>query len=89
MRKIKISICTGTACFVMGASDLILLEEKMPDDLKDKIEIEGMTCIGECKKGGKAPFVKINGALMSEANVPDVIEKIREIIISGETEKKC
>ena len=27
MKKIKVSICTGTACFVMGASEIMLLEE--------------------------------------------------------------
>jgi NADH:ubiquinone oxidoreductase subunit E len=84
MKKIKVSICTGTACFVMGASDLILIGEKLPEDLKDKVEIEGITCMGSCKnaKSGKAPFVKVNGELISEANVASVIEKIREAVNS-------
>ena len=33
MKKIKVSICTGTACFVMGASEIMLLEEKLSDEL--------------------------------------------------------
>ena len=40
MEKIKVSICTGTACFVMGSSEIMLIEEKLPEDLKDKVEVE-------------------------------------------------
>ena len=35
MEKIKVSICTGTACFVMGASEMMLLEDELPDSLKE------------------------------------------------------
>ena len=61
MKKIKVSICTGTTCYVMGASDLLLLEEVLPEHLKGKVEIEGVTCLEKCKSTGigknKAPFV--------------------------------
>ena len=49
MKKIKVSICTGTACFVMGASEIMLLEEKLSDELKDMVEVEGITCFEKCK----------------------------------------
>ncbi|HPO02437.1 NAD(P)H-dependent oxidoreductase subunit E [Treponema zuelzerae] len=78
--KIKVVICSGTACFVMGASEILLLEESLPEDLKDKVEIEGATCLGLCKdsKNGKAPFVTINGEVMTEATLPGVLQKIQE-----------
>jgi len=82
-KKIKISICTGTACFVMGASEIMLLEEKIPDTIKEKVDIkiEGLTCMGNCKdhKTGKPPFVKINDEVMAEANLVSVLDKIYEI----------
>lgn len=80
MKKIKVTICTGTACFVMGASEIMLLEESLPSDLKDIVEIEGVTCMETCKNSanGKAPFVKVNGELISGATVLSVIDKIRE-----------
>ena len=60
MKKIKVSICTGTTCYVMGASELLLLEELLPEELKDKVEIEGVTCLEKCKSTGignaKAPL---------------------------------
>ncbi len=84
MKKHKVTICTGTACFVMGGSELLLLEEQLPDDLKIITEIEGSPCIGICKRSeyGKtqsahAPFVQINGEVMEQANAQKIIDYLR------------
>lgn len=79
--KITVEICSGTACYVMGASEILLLEENLPAILKDRVIIEGSTCMSLCKeKGtGKAPFVKVNGEIISEATLPKVIEKIQQL----------
>lgn len=79
--KIKIIICTGTACFVMGGSELLLLEEHLPEHLKNHVEISGTTCIDYCKddQNGKSPFVEIDGVVMSEATIPKVIDYIEEL----------
>ena len=71
MKKITVSICTGTACFVMGASELMLLEEELSPELKEIVEIEGITCLDLCKNAecGKAPFVKINDQVLSQASL--------------------
>lgn len=80
-KKIKVTICSGTACFVMGSSDILLLEERLPDNLKDMVEIDGATCLGYCKdsSNGKAPFVVVNGEILSAATLPMVINKIEEL----------
>lgn len=80
--KIKVVICSGTACYVMGASDILLLEEELPQRLRDRVEIEGVTCLGYCKdsKAGKAPFVTINGEVMAAASLPKVMARIRELV---------
>jgi len=79
--KIKVVICSGTACYVMGASDILLLEEELAPPLRERVEIEGVTCLGYCKdqKAGKAPFVTINGETMAAATLPKVIARIREL----------
>lgn len=81
MKKITVSICTGTACFVMGASEIMLLEEELSPELKEIVEIEGITCLDLCKHAecGKAPFVKINDQVISQASLPLVLEKIRQL----------
>lgn len=82
MEKILVEICSGTACYVMGGSELLLLEENLPENLRDKVEIEGRTCIEECKhsENGKAPFVRVNGELIASASIPAIIEKIQQIV---------
>lgn len=81
-RKIRVSICSGTACFVMGASDLLLLEESLPQTLRPFVEIDGSTCLGFCRERarGKAPFVLVDGEVMTEATLPRLIAKIRELV---------
>ncbi len=80
MAKIKVSICTGTTCYVMGASELLLLEDELSEDIKEKVEIEGLTCLELCKGGSnsKAPYVLIDGEVHEEATLQSVIEKIKE-----------
>ncbi|HPX26700.1 MAG TPA: DUF1450 domain-containing protein [Treponemataceae bacterium] len=83
MKKVKVSICTGTACFVMGASEIMMLEDSLPEDLKNSvdIEIDGVSCLEKCgnAQNGKAPFVLVNGEVLSAATISTVIEKIRAI----------
>ena len=80
-KKIKVSICTGAACFVMGASEILVLEDSLPDELKGMVEIEGLTCLEKCKNTecGKAPFVLVNDEIITEATLAKVLDKINEI----------
>lgn len=80
MKKIKVSICTGTACYVMGASELLLLDENLPEELRNAVEIEGVPCIEQCHGGAKKqpPYVKIDGELIPAATLQTVISKIEE-----------
>lgn len=85
MEKIKIDLCIGTHCFIMGASDLMILEDKLPFELKDKIEVHGQTCMQFCKQmanKSKPPFVKINGKVFGEANVASITEELYKIVDS-------
>ena len=40
MEKIKVEICCGTACYLLGAAKLMNIEEELPENLKDKVDIE-------------------------------------------------
>lgn len=82
MKKIKVSICTGTACFVMGASEIMLLEEELSPELRDMVEIEGVTCLDLCKNAeyGKAPFVRINDEILAQATLSSVLERIHQLV---------
>ncbi|MBE6350090.1 MAG: hypothetical protein E7062_05010 [Spirochaetaceae bacterium] len=89
MKKIKVSICTGTACFVMGASEILLLEENLSPEVAQYVEIEGVTCLDKCRNPecGKTPFVMIDGEVITEASLLSVMEKINEIVEKRQKEE--
>ena len=80
--SVTVKICTGTACYVMGGANLLLLEDYLPENLKDKVTIEGTPCLGFCKLGekGKAPFAVVNDETICEATLNGVIEKIKNVL---------
>lgn len=84
MKNIRVSICTGTACFVMGASEIMMLEDSIPEDLQGRmnLEIEGVSCLGKCTNHNrqKAPFVLINDNLLENATLAGVIDALRTIV---------
>jgi len=77
---VKIVVCSGTACYVMGGSELLLLDDHIPGKWKARIQIEGSPCLGYCKdkKHGKAPFAMVDGTLLSQATVPEVLRLVAE-----------
>lgn len=80
MEKIQVKICAGTTCFVMGGSELLLLPDLLDDDLKDRVQIEGINCFGECKNSGceRAPFVTINGNLYTNVTLSSLLEEVKK-----------
>lgn len=74
--KRKITICTGTACYVLGGADILLLEDYLSAKLKGNVEITGSPCLGFCRQdsGMKPPFVLIDGSVMSEASVQKIVD---------------
>ncbi len=90
MEPISIEICTGTACFVMGGADLLLLNDELlriwaPHDISQKeidkvLVIKGKTCTGHCRVPGmRPPFVLIDDVLIGEAT----ISMIAEVVLPG------
>lgn len=81
-RKIKIEICCGTACYMLGAAELLRLETIMPEDWKEIVDISAIPCLEACSDDnlGGTPFVRIDGELMSNATVESVCDKIYNIL---------
>lgn len=84
MDKIKLEICCGTACYLLGAQRLMELQDKLPEALKDKVEVEAKACLGLCNSDrlGGAPYVRLNGTeVIAHATVEDIIARLR--VLSG------
>lgn len=81
-RKISLDLCFGTTCFVMGASKLQEIESLIPPQYRKLVEVKAHTCLDLCKNATymKAPFVKIDGEVISEATIEKVLRAIESKI---------
>lgn len=87
MEVINVQICSGTTCFVMGSSFLNELYDIIPQKYGDKVVVKPSLCLGQCSKSdkhSKAPYVKINDAVVSEATIEKVLSAIEEKVNSNE-----
>lgn len=81
MEKIKVEICCGTACYLLGAEKLMNIEDMLPEECRGKVEIEARTCLDLCEREnlGGAPYVRFNGSeIMDRATPERVISRILE-----------
>ncbi|MBR6162294.1 NAD(P)H-dependent oxidoreductase subunit E [bacterium] len=79
MEKITVRVCTGTTCFVMGGANLQELNETISEKYGDKVELTASNCLGLCSinwEYSKAPYVKVNEEVVSEATPEKVVEEI-------------
>ena len=82
MEKIKVEICCGTACYILGASRLVDLESELPEEIRSKVEIEARPCLNFCEKEqlGGAPYVRFNGSeVMAQATPESVLLRLQEL----------
>lgn len=82
MEKVKVIVCTGTSCHVMGADELMGIGEIIEQRFPGCVELEGASCLGLCKdtRFGRAPFVKVNERVVSEATTTRVVKEIEKVI---------
>lgn len=83
MNTIKVEICCGTACYLLGAAKMMNIEDLLPEDCRGRVEIEAKTCLELCEREnlGGAPYVRFNGSeVMSQATPEKVLAHIRELL---------
>lgn len=72
--KFSLEICMGSACYLMGAQDLLEVIERLPEEKRAKIDVKGATCLKAC---GSGPNVKLDGALISNVT-PEILSALIE-----------
>lgn len=84
-KKIEIKICVGTLCYIMGNAELQLLQEKLPQQFRDRVRISTSTCLNHCYdlKDQKPPFVEINGEVVAQASTSKVINILKDRYKNG------
>ena len=82
MEKIRVKLCCGTLCYVMGGAELQSLPDRLSENLKTQVAFSSSTCLDYCNKypTENPPFVDINGEYIAEATPNKVIAKINQLI---------
>lgn len=83
MAMIKVEICCGTACYLLGAAKMMNLGEQLPPECRGRVEVEAKTCLDLCERDslGGAPYVRINETeIMSQATPEKVVARVRELL---------
>lgn len=85
MSKIVLEICCGTACYMLGASELMNISEMLPEEWVGHIDISAIPCLDACSDEslGKAPFVRIDGELFGNATPENVFMILRDKLSAG------
>jgi NADH:ubiquinone oxidoreductase subunit E len=81
--KIQVEICCGTACYLLGATELIDIEDTLPEDCRGRVEINARTCLELCERDnlGGAPYVRFYGSeIMPQATPEKVMTRILELV---------
>ena len=79
MSKIEVEICMGTTCFIMGGESLQELASILQRKYPDKVDTKGIVCHGLCNTDcqySRAPYVKVDGEVISEATVEKVLTAV-------------
>lgn len=86
MSKIKVKLCMGTTCFVMGASELQELVDILPEKFGDKVEVQCATCLDLCSSSseGQAPYAMVDYTVISKATVESVINEVERKLKNGQ-----
>lgn len=82
-KMIKVEICCGTACYLLGAAKLMHLEDDLPPELRGRVEVEVKTCLELCERDnlGGAPYVRIGDSeIMGGATPEKVVARLRELL---------
>ena len=86
MDKVKVEICCGTSCYLLGASELVDIELRLPPDIRGCVEITGRPCLELCEREniGQAPYVRFNeNEIMCAATPEKVMARIIALAKEG------
>ncbi len=86
---IKVKICLGTACYVLGGTEFTQLQDCFTEKELKNISFEISTCMDLCKlDNAKPPYVIINDELFENADKLLIIAEIKNILKEIEDDRK-
>lgn len=80
MKQVKVEVCFGTTCHIMGGAELLEIEQLLDEEINPYVDLCGVGCLDFCKEQefGKAPFVRIDGEVMGSMTPEKLILEINK-----------
>ena len=75
MKRIKIELCQGTSCHLLGCRELVEALNSLPSSRRDLIDLCMADCLKSCRKG---PNVRINGTIFSGMTPDGLLATLEE-----------
>jgi len=79
MAILKLEICSGTSCHLMGSFDLYRSLDFLPRDYKEYLEIVKVPCLGKC---GEGPNIRLGGKTYTHMTPEEI-----KLVIKREIDK--
>ena len=80
MEKLKLKLCAGTMCYVMGGAQLMGISDSLSEEEKSQIEITFSPCLQQCNEQKTPPFVELNGKIIEGISKEKLLQIIKEEI---------
>ncbi len=81
-------VCTGTACYVKGAGEIVTVLEKAYDikagetTPDGRLHVGAARCLGSCSL---APMLTLDGKVLGNETADSVLEQVRGLLSGGES----
>ncbi|MHC1761130.1 MAG: NAD(P)H-dependent oxidoreductase subunit E [Negativicutes bacterium] len=75
MKKIKIELCQGTSCHLLGCRELVEVVNSLSAGRLEQIDLCMVDCLQSCRKG---PNVRINGTIFSGMTPDGLLAMLEE-----------
>lgn len=80
MEKLKLKLCAGTLCYVMGGAELMEIGELLSAEEQEWVEITLTPCLHQCNDGEKPPFAELDGEMLKGISKETLLRIIKEKI---------
>lgn len=77
---VKVEICVGSHCSLVGALNILDTLEELQKEYPDQIKIKKVECMDMCEDIKNAPVVRVNDNLITSAQAQIVTSKVMERI---------
>lgn len=83
MKTIAVTICSGTACYVLGGSELLTIKEHLPEGYAQYVMLAGSPCLNRCKdrsEGKRPPYASVDGKTYGGVDMEKLVKLIVEAV---------